>query len=97
MSTHSNHKFSITIHSADLAVVHCLRALSQYCQKTGNARITWGNTKEADWISIGHDVTFRFTNLAYRDDSIRELERLIPKQLWNITSTNKNDPANPAN
>jgi hypothetical protein len=45
MGEHQKYKYSITILTGDLAVVNCLRALSQYSQKTGNNRITWGNTK----------------------------------------------------
>lgn len=60
MTTHPDHKFSITIHTDDLAVVNCLRALSKYCQKTGNNNIPWGGTKDRDWKSQRHNVTFRF-------------------------------------
>ena len=49
MSDHKDYKFSITVHSEDLAVVNCLRSLSQYSQKTSNNRIPWGGTKDADW------------------------------------------------
>ena len=45
MGQHSRYCFSVTIHSDDLAVVNCLRALSQFGQATGNNRIPWGGTK----------------------------------------------------
>ena len=61
MVDHQNYKYSITIFTKDLAVVNCLRALSQYSQKTGNNRISWGNTKDTDWKKANHEVTFRFT------------------------------------
>jgi hypothetical protein len=57
---HSQYKFSTTIHCDDLAVVHCLRSLGQFSQKIGNARVPWGGTKEVDWKSDGHKVTFIF-------------------------------------
>lgn len=49
MTTHQDHKFSVTIHTDDLAVVNCLRALSKFSQKTGNNNIPWGDTKDKDW------------------------------------------------
>ncbi|MDZ7759451.1 MAG: hypothetical protein U5L00_04245 [Desulfovermiculus sp.] len=42
MGDHHRYKYSITIQTDDLAVVNCLRALSQYSQKTGNKRILTG-------------------------------------------------------
>lgn len=50
---HSSYKFSVTIRSDDLATVNCLRALSQYSQRTGNNRIPWGGTKDDDWRRAG--------------------------------------------
>ena len=45
MTTHADHKFSITMFSNDLAVVNCLRSLSKFSQKTGNNNIPWGVLK----------------------------------------------------
>jgi hypothetical protein len=59
--THADYKYSITIKSDDLAVINCLRSLSQYSQQSGNVRIPWGGTKKRDWERDGHTVTFRFT------------------------------------
>lgn len=96
MGEHSKYKFSVTIHTDDLAVVNCLRALSQYSQKTGNNRITWGNTKDADWQAANHKVTFRFTSPEYRDYYLSEIQRLLPPQLWQEVVRSDNDPAKPA-
>ncbi|MFH0781791.1 MAG: hypothetical protein V2B20_07520, partial [Pseudomonadota bacterium] len=74
MGEHYKYKYSITIHTDDLAVVNCLRALSQYSQKSGNNRITWGNTKDTDWKASNHRVTFRFTLPEYRDGYLYELK-----------------------
>ncbi len=41
MGDHAKHRFSITVHSDDLAVVYCLRALAKFSQKTGNNQIPW--------------------------------------------------------
>jgi len=96
MGEHQNYKFSITIHTKDLAVVNCLRALSQFSQKTGNNRITWGNTKDSDWKAAGNRVTFRFTSPEYRVCYLYEIKRLLPSELWKESGRSDNDPATPA-
>ncbi|MBI4936797.1 MAG: hypothetical protein HY846_01005 [Nitrosomonadales bacterium] len=73
MSVHASYKFSLTIHSNDLAVVNCLRALSKFSQKSGNNRIPWGGTKDVDWKWDGHSVTFRFTTPEYRAGFLTKL------------------------
>lgn len=97
MTTHVDHKHSITIHSDDLAVVNCLRALSKFSQKTGNNNIPWGGTKDKDWAENNYEVTFHFSDPAYRDGFIYELGRLIPQQLWKEVRRSDNNPAKPAN
>jgi hypothetical protein len=92
---HSQHKFSITIHTDDLAVVGCLRALAKFSQKTGNNNIPWGGTKDHDWKRDCHTVTFRFSTVEYRDGFVDELNRLLPNSLWNVQATSDNDPAIP--
>jgi hypothetical protein len=67
MTDHALHRFSITIHTDDLAVVGCLRALAKFSQKTGNNQIPWGGTKDRDWRRDGRRVTFRFSAAQYRD------------------------------
>ena len=93
MSDRKDYKFSITIHSDDLAVVNCLRALSQYSQKTGNNRIPWGGTKDTDWKQSDNTVTFRFSQPKYREGFIDELRRLLPRELWSEIRRSDNDPA----
>jgi hypothetical protein len=93
MSEHYKYKHSITIQTDDLAVVNCLRALSQYSQKTGNNRITWGNTKDSDWKRDEHCVTFRFTSPQYREGFLAEAKRLLPSGLWKEYKRSDNDPA----
>lgn len=94
MSDHPQHKFSATIHTDDLAIVGCLRALSKFSQKTGNNQIPWGGTKDADWTRAGHKVTFRFS-AQYREGFLGELKRLLPSTLWIVTATSDDDPAKP--
>jgi hypothetical protein len=93
--SHADYKFSITIKSDDLAVVNCLRALSQFSQQSGNNRIPWGGTTEQNWIHDGHTVTFRFTTPEFRVGFVAEGRRLLPEKLWTIVQENDNDPAHP--
>jgi len=89
------YRFSVTIHSNDLAVVGCLRALSQYSQKTGNNRIPWGATKDADWRRDHYRVTFRFSTTEYRQAFLLEANRLLPEATWEVVGTRDDDPASP--
>ena len=93
--SHSAYKFSVTIQSDDLAVVNCLRSLSQYSQQSGNNRIPWGGTKDQDWKRDGNKVTFRFTTPEYRSGFLAEAKRLLPNSLWFVASQRDNDPASP--
>lgn len=95
MGEHNKYKYSITILTDDLAVVNCLRALSQYSQKIGNNRIPWGNTKDSDWKAANHRVTFRFTSPEYREGYLSEIKRIIPSGLWKEFGRSDNDPAKP--
>ncbi|HBT88117.1 hypothetical protein [Desulfobacter sp.] len=95
MTTHKDHKFSITIQTDDLAVINCLRALSKFSQKSGNNNIPWGGTKDKDWERDGHQVTFHFSSEDYRNGFISELDRLLPEPLWNEVRRSDNDPATP--
>ena len=94
-TTHRDHHYSVTLEAADLAVVACLRALSQHCQRTGNARIPWGGTKKDDWIAAAHKVTFRFSQPDYRESFIEETRRLLPHEVFKIVGTKEDDPATP--
>lgn len=95
MTTHKDHKFSITVKTSDLAILYCLRALADYSQETGNTRITWGGTTKDDWRRNQNSVTFRFSRPEYRAGFLRETGRVLPKDSWQTLSTSDNDPATP--
>ena len=95
MSTHDLFHYSITIKTDDEAVLGCLRSLSQYAQKTGNARIPWGGTKRKDWETNSHQVTFHFTTSSYREDFHCLAKRILLLKLWRFIEKNDNDPAAP--
>ncbi len=95
MTTHVDHKFSITMFSDDLAVVNCLRSLSKFSQKTGNNNIPYGGTKDKDWKRDDHNVTFHFSSQEYRESFVSVVERLLPLPLWKEISRSDNNPAVP--
>ena len=94
-SQHTEFHYSVIIRTDDLAVLHCLRSLSQYAQKAGNKRIPWGGTKEKDWKARNHNATFHFTSPLYRRDFLLQIERLLPRNLWEKGKEDDEDPAAP--
>jgi hypothetical protein len=94
-STHKEYHYSVTIHTDDLALLDCLRALSQHAQSSGNARIPWGGTKREDWQRRSHHATFHFSSTSYREEFLRQSRRLLPQDLWRLTAQRDDDPAKP--
>lgn len=94
-SQHKDYKFSVTVHTDDLAVLYCLRGLTMHSQTTGNARIPWGGTKKGDWQRDNHQVTFHFSSRYYREDFLKEAGRLFPNGLWQKIAESDNDPGSP--
>jgi hypothetical protein len=92
---HELYRFSATVRTPDLAVLHCLRSLSQFAQATGNKRIPWGGTKEDDWKRTGQSAVFHFSRASYRERFLEECRRLLPAQSWELVSTDDDDPARP--
>ena len=92
---HSDYRHSVTIHTDDVPLVGCFRALSQHCQRVGNVRIPWGGTKDEDWEMDDHCVTFRFTKPEYRQNLVDQAVRLFPRELWRELRRSDNDPARP--
>jgi len=85
---HAACKFSATVMTADVAVLHMLRALCQHCESGKYKQIAWGGTGEADWRKNGNEVTFRFTRQADRDSFLREAQRLLPDSgTWSRPTT----------
>jgi hypothetical protein len=95
MGQHSAFHFSVTVHTVDLAVVYCLRAISDYSQDTGNSRITWGGTKDEDWRAAGQRITVRFSRPEYRDKFVSTASRLLPADSWREDGRSDRDPAAP--
>ncbi|MFZ3236760.1 MAG: hypothetical protein WA417_20545 [Stellaceae bacterium] len=95
MSDHARYHFSVTVHTDDLPVVGCLRALADFSQRIGNKRISWGGTKDDDWRRDGNRVTFRFSTNQYREGFLSEVQRLLPTELWRAATIRDDDPATP--
>lgn len=93
---HKRLHFSATCHTADLAVLHCLRALVQFAVtgKTTSASIGWGGTGESEWRSAGEKVTFRFPDPESRQVFQTEANRLLAGH-WELVATSDADPAKP--
>ena len=96
ITTHADHRYSVTIRTDDLAIVNCLRALSKYSQRTGNNNIPWGGTKDRDWEASKHNVTFRFSDPSYRELFLKEIDRILPASLWVEVERSDDNPATPA-
>lgn len=95
MSRHAEYHYSVTIKTDDEAILHCLRALSQYAQFTGNKRIPWGGTKREDWERDDHCATFHFSKPEYRVIFIKKASCLLPRTLWEKIEEKDNDSAIP--
>jgi len=95
VTTHADHRFSVTLQTDDLAIVNCLRALAKFSQKTGNNLIPWGGTKDSDWKTAQRQVTFYFSSIAYRDGFLSEVARVLPPHLLKVLGTQDDKAATP--
>ena len=91
---HARTKFSVTVSTDDEVVLHCLRAVAQYAEKDVPPQIAWGGTTGAAWRASNNEVTFRFSSRRFRDDFVREANRVLPKR-FSAVRTSNNDPATP--
>jgi hypothetical protein len=86
-------QYSITCHTDDLAVVHCLRALCQHAEEDCRPQMAWGGTGAVAWQQAGNQITLRFTTPGYREAFLREAVRLLPAGSWRETARSDSDPA----
>ena len=93
---YKHYKYSITIYTEDLTVIHCMRGLAHFSQGDGYKQIAWSGTTETDWMKGDYCVTYRFTKQEYRTFFQSEAERLLPKGSWRLVGTSNNDPATPS-
>jgi hypothetical protein len=90
--SHELFRFSVRCHTDDPMVLACLRALCHVSEHNPKPNIGWGGTGLPDWKSSGHMVTFRFTNPTFRQQFVKEAERLLPGH-WSVVSQSDSDPA----
>ena len=79
-------RFSVSLHTSDLAVAHCLRGLSHLAQRTGRKMVAWGGTSEEAWKRAAGVLTFKFTDPAYRERFLADASRLLPTASWSERS-----------
>ena len=90
---YERYHYSATFHTDDEAVLHCLRALCQWAQRSERSpNIGWGGTGEAVWRSSGKKATVRFTSELRRLEWINKAKELLPTH-WNLADTRDDDPA----
>jgi len=93
--THEDYHFSITVHTDDLAVLHCLRALADYAEKSSQKKIAWGGTTKPNWQCNNNCVVFHFSKNGFREEFKRQARRLLPEASWTLKREADNDPAKP--
>lgn len=93
MSEYDRCHYSITCQTDDLAVVHCLRGLSQHNVKTRHRQIAWGGTAEKDWQASGNCITLRFTAPEQREAFVCDATRLLLQGSWQEVARSDSDPA----
>jgi hypothetical protein len=86
-------RFSITLQTNDLAIVHCLRALCEHNLKGCRGNIGWGGTGEGAWRSNANQIKLRFTDPSERDSFLKDAKRLLPTGSFVVLATSPNDPA----
>ena len=91
---YDRYKYSVTCHTEDAAVLHCLRSLCQYAEQSSKPQIGWGGTGEKDWRANDGTFKLRFSSPDYRQRFIDEANRLLAGH-WSVLSTSDKDPASP--
>ncbi|MBL0891404.1 MAG: hypothetical protein IBJ19_12435 [Gemmatimonadaceae bacterium] len=89
---YERYRFSITVKTADRAVLACLRALCQDAETAAKKQIGWGGTGISAWVKNGNQVTLRFTSSENRKDfTANALRLLLPH--FEIVEKSDNNPA----
>src|SRR5262249_38478518 len=93
-SDHRRYRFSATLQTQDVAVLHCLRGLCQQWSGGPYPQIGWGGTKRHQWNAQGGKFTFRFTDPPSRTSFLADAKRLLAGH-WVLVAQDDNDPATP--
>ncbi len=91
MATPADYHYSATVQTNDLAVLHCLRALADYAEKSQLKKVAWGGTTADYWRQHGHMVKFHFSSMDCRETFLKEATRVLP-DMWKLFRTKDDDP-----
>ena len=86
-------RFSITCHTNDLAVVHCLRAICEFAAEGIRPQIGGGGTKASEWRAADNQITLRFASPDSRQRFFETANRLLSSGSWVEVSLSDSDPA----
>ena len=88
---HEEFRFSVTLHTDDLALLHCLRALCHYCESSAHKATGTAGAKQSDWDEHGHRVVLRFSTHGCRTMFVDQVERLVSRDLWKLVAQSDHD------
>ncbi len=92
MTRTSDLHYSATVHTNDIAVLHCLRGLAEYAEESHLKHVAWGGTTRDYWEKHGHWVKFHFSSTRCRECFKNEAARLLPSGSWNWVKMKDDDP-----
>jgi hypothetical protein len=93
-TAHAKYHFSVTVQTADVAVLHCLRGLCQHWAGGPYPQMGWGGSDLDSWRSGNGKVVFRFASAAGRSSFVADANRLLG-QHWQEVTRSDSDPASP--
>ena len=79
-------KYSITCHTNDLAVFHCLRALCDYAEPS--VQSSPQKSHETQWRNSGNRITLWFAHSSCLDKFETAAQRILPNDLWSVVEKN---------
>ena len=94
VTSHFQYHYSVTLHTDDIAVLHCLRALCQHWAGGPYPQIGWGGSNQNDWKLQGGNLVLRFSGADRRASFLADAKRLLAGH-WSEVSQDDYDPAEP--
>lgn len=91
-TNHAQYHFSITVHTVDVAVLHCLRALCQHWAGGPYPQMGWGGSDQVTWKVNNNNVVLRFASDTGRASFLKDAQRLLAGY-WSEVSRKDDDPA----
>lgn len=91
---HALYRFSLTVQTDDVAVLHCLRALCQLWAGGPVPQTGWGGTSRDSWSRNKGRAVLRFASAEGRASFQKDAARLLPSR-WTLIAEMNDDPAAP--